>query len=305
MRPRTYSHSGVVTPQGLLLGLVAGLAGGLVLGAVYGFIIFINPFIYVSVLATVAFGVAMGFLVAKTMKAGKVRNAFAVAAVALLAAAFAHAVGWLVWLAKFMEDVEDFEAVYLLDPEVLFLLIAEINELGPWSIRNSEPVSGWFLWAIWGLEALIVLGGATGYAYLTAAEGVFCEPCGRWCSDDQVLLVLSAAPEHETTRLKAFEGDLDAIEQLPPPEAADSRYVTVKVARCEHCGKTNTLSLVEVQHTVNSKGEDEQSETVHLDHALISKEQLERLERHAAAQMEEGDDFDDDEETFEVADGAA
>ncbi|AWM33131.1 hypothetical protein [Hymenobacter nivis] len=58
----------------------------------------------------------------------------------------------------------------------------QINETGTWSLKSTTP-SGLVLWAIWLIEATIIVGGA----YLMAAaqaQEPFSEATGAWADEE-------------------------------------------------------------------------------------------------------------------------
>src|SRR4051812_23425629 len=155
-----YKPSGEVTVAGLSAGLFGGLFVGFVLAFIYAYLLAYIPFIYLNVLCAVGYAFGLGCVVGWLLKSGKMRNPLVGAFVTVLVSLFSYYVCWAVWLAAMLgrSDVDASALSLALHPGTLLGLILLVNEHGAWRIAKS-PVTGIFLWVIWGIEAVIVLVG--------------------------------------------------------------------------------------------------------------------------------------------------
>lgn len=270
-----YSHSSKVSIVGLLAGAAVGFVAGPVLGTIYSIAIAYIPIIYLNALLSGLFGAAIGGGVAFAMKKGKVRNTFVTVVVGFLATAFAHYVGWMVWVGVifFRSDVE-IPVLAILFPISLIEIILELSREGVWTIgRSDTPVSGVFLWIVWILEALIIFGASLLVGFGLADSEPFCEACENWCRPEDDALRLGVAPDSSTaTRLLA--GDLGAIAETPRADPAEPIWQQVDLCHCPSCGGTNTLTLSLVTLSYDKKGNAQAKKNTLVDRLLLTPEQV-------------------------------
>lgn len=191
-----YTPSGKFSPVSIILFLILCVTLFPVLGAIYTYAVWYIPFIYVSFLMTFGLGAGVGFLISKiVIHIGKVRSPKVAFSLVVLGAIVAIYVGWAVWADLIINSAEaagfsdmtvqkssmDLEQVlfFLTHPTLLFQLMADINDYGTWGFSSGSSVSGFFLWIVWGLEAIIIL--AT--VIIFGARGLgkpFCEKSNKW-----------------------------------------------------------------------------------------------------------------------------
>ena len=168
-----YKPSGKFSITAFLLLLATCITVLPLLGLAYAYAIWYMPFIYVSFLLTVAFGLAIGYVLDRiVIRFGKVRNnkiGIILGGFGSLAALY---FSWAVWvdlvvnagesygssrLGITVSNVKALQVIYLaLNPRRLAELIRAINTVGTWSIFRIQ-VSGIFLMIIWLVEALVVI----------------------------------------------------------------------------------------------------------------------------------------------------
>lgn len=283
-----YTHSGRVTPQGLVLGAAAALVGAPILGAIYAAAIYYIPFVYLNMILTVLFGLGVGFGVGGAMAFGHVRNTALTVLAGLAAAAVGHYVGWIVWVALVLQDVPDFNAVVLLFPPELVEAVVEIGEVGAWSLRGND-VNGPFLWVIWCIEALLVFGAAGFGAFGAGSANAYCEACARWCTGKDGVLRLTGEVDGAAIAKRLEASDLAALHGPALAAAAANDWHQVDLELCEGCGGTNTLSFSRIQVTHDAKGNEKRSEDVLVARLLVSKDQaawVQGVAAHLAASQQ-------------------
>jgi len=263
MFPSThYQHSGKAPIGGVLLTLIGGLIAGALLGAIYGFLIFWSPFVYINAFITFGLGVALATAVGSLGKLGKMRNAAVLTVIALLIAIIAYFVHWVVW-------VERMTGTLLLQPDQMWAFLATINVLGPWSIFGWTP-TGAALWAIWGIEALVIVGMGT-----VSAHGVidipYCEETKQWTTESilpERFVPLDGVPKVDSPN--------SLLQTLQPDKDAAAAYTEVTVATAEG-SELRCVSVSSVNVETNKDGKEETEKTNIVRHMLFDRDSFERL----------------------------
>lgn len=267
MFPSThYQHSGKAPVGGVLLTLIGGPTAGLVLGAIYGFLIFWSPFVYINAFITFGCGVALATVVGSLAKFGKIRNVAIVTVIALVTAVLAYYVHWVVWVERMTETM-------LLAPDQMWAFLSTVNALGPWSIFGWTPTGG-ALWAIWGIEAVVIVGMGT-----ISAHGVidipFCEDTGQWTTESVLqnhFEPLDAAPTVDSPR--------SLLQILKPAANPGQVYTEVAVATAEgsdlRCVSLNTVAV-----ETDKDGKEDTEKTSIVKNMLFDRDSFEQLMRMA------------------------
>lgn len=262
MFPSThYEHSGKAPLGGILVTLVGGLIAGIILGAVYGFLIYWSPFVYINAFITFACGVGLAMSVGGLAKIGKIRNAALVTAVALIVAIAAYYVHWSVWVGRMIEAP-------VTAPGELWAFISTVNVLGPWSIFGWTP-TGFALWAIWGIEAIVIVGIGT-----VSAHGVvdvpFCEDTGQWTTE-------TALPEHfATIESPSVNSPSSLLEALHPNGDSPNAYTEVSVATADG-SDLRCVSLNSVVVEKDKDGKEESKKQIIVKNMIFDRGSFERL----------------------------
>jgi hypothetical protein len=269
MSPAThYKHSGKAPFVGVFLTLIIGLIAGVILGVIYGFLIYWSPFVYVNAFITFGFGIGLAILVGTAAKMGKVRNSTVVTVLALLVALVAYVAHWSVWIGR-MAEMES------VAPGDIWALVNVINTLGPWSIFNWTP-TGFALWAIWGIEALVIVGIGTFAAHGTT-DVPFCEDTGQWTKETKVAAQFAPLPEDPDIN---SPGSL--LGALHPVEDNARAYTAVSVATAEG-SELRCATLTRVTVETDKDGKDKTSETTVVKDLLLDRQSFEKLTRMGQA----------------------
>jgi hypothetical protein len=276
-----YKPSGEVTLAGLGAGLFGGLLMGFVLAFVYAYMIAYIPFIYLNLLCTTGYTLALGFVIGWLLKSGKMRNpavgVFAAVAVSLISYYFC----WAVWLSAMLSrsnvDVSAFALAT--HPAALLDLILRVNEKGAWTLgRGSTPVTGVILWVVWGVEALAVLIGPPVIAWGVMSSEPFCEHCGEWCDEDHGLV--SLAPSEPEGLKRVFESkEFERLKSVGAREDGAQDWYRLNLHRCKRCDKTNTLTVKTEKITFDSKGNSKLKSTDLFSKLVLAPTEVEELRR--------------------------
>jgi hypothetical protein len=274
-----YKPSGEVTPAGLGAGVFGGLVVGLVLAFVYAYLLAYIPFIYLNILCTLGYMFALGCVVGWLLKSGKMRNpvvgVFAATVVSLLSYYFC----WAVWLSAMLgrNDFDVSAFTLASQPGVLLDLILRVNETGAWSIGHS-PITGFVLWVVWGVEALMVLVGPPVLAWGVLTSEPFCEFCGEWCDEDRGLVSLAQAEPAGLRR--TFESkEFERLRAIGAKEGGAADWYRLDLHHCKRCDRTNTLTVKSEKITFDSKGRSKVRSTNLLNKLVLAPNEVEDLRR--------------------------
>ncbi len=118
------------------------------------------------------------------------------------------------------------------------------NELGV-QVKGAH-VTGWFLWLLWGAEALLVAG--TGAAMASAAASKpYCEDCGYWCHFQPDLLVLPGVLSEPLVKAVSEDNLEETKAVINKIEVNDGTgLVGVSLHSCPHCEQ----SFADISHRV-------------------------------------------------------
>lgn len=276
-----YKPSGEVTVAGLAAGLLGGLLVGLVLTVAYAYLLIYVPFVYAHILCTVVYAAALGAVVGCLLKAGKMRNhavgVFVAAAVAFLSYYFC----WAVWLSAVLAraDVDVSVLTLASRPALLLDVILKLNETGAWSIgRGGIPVTGLFLWVVWGAEALTVLVAPTVMVRAALTSEPFCEHCDEWCYEDKGLVTLLSAGRDELRR-RLEAKDFEYLKTVGARQEGDWELCKLSLYHCKQCDRTNALTVKHETTTFDSKGRSKTNSTVFVKQLLLNASEAEDLRR--------------------------
>jgi hypothetical protein len=276
-----YRPAGTLDARSMLITTTLGVTAGMI-GAGLVWLWEWSPIPTFVILTSLIQGLGVGAVMAFAVGRLRMRNPWVVAIVGfacgLLSAGLVHYGHYLHMVSQIAEHTraEISEDKTLPEPERKSLLarldadpaafvdpyfIQETHHsgfLGSLILRSEEgfrlertPVTGTFVWIIWGVEALAVAGIAS-IAAATRAGKPFCEECGYWCEDQTDLLTLPAASavpvvdairDDSPSRVAALRGD--------PPVDDGAGIVAVSLSACPGCDQ----SFANVVHRIKKKKE--------------------------------------------------
>ena len=261
-----------------LLAVAAGAVG--LLAWVYQLLNGVIPFIVLNLLTLAGFTLATVLIGSSVVHRAHVRNRRVGALVGLLVAGSGLSASYFWMYRAAVSDLlaenpgvtrEDVEA------ELPFARWINFRVESGWTLsrhgRDGGNLSGPFVYILWGLEALIVLG-ATALVTTGASAEPYCEDCKAWMPAKKTrVLGVGRADVEPLLQL----GDLARVVSLEAPENAQrSRWISLDAESCPNCGRTY-LSVSESEETVDRKGKTSirtQSIASHLELGLKQAEQL-------------------------------
>lgn len=274
-----YQHSGNYSGSAILVSLLGGAAAALVLGFVYAYVILYCPFVYINFFATLFYGAAVGFVAASLLKRQHARNGGVAVAVGLGLGLLAIWAQWVAWIFALLgqSDLERDLLGLALNPGILWEVIREVNNVGAWTLKGSTPTGG-FLWAIWAVEALMLVGAVVFVAKSSMDAEPYCESCGSWCKEeDNVAQVQTCDPEELKRRMESK--DLGFLERLGARAEGASAWMQVGLHRCKQCGMTNTMKVDAVTVTVDKKNKESKSTKTVFEKLLVSSGECDTVQQ--------------------------
>jgi hypothetical protein len=266
-----YKHSGHFSVIGLLVGAAIGSAAALLLGFFYAHGLVLISDERMAMLATVAFGGLLGVAAGYGFVWGKVRNQPVAAAVTCTISAFALYVSWAVWVSLTLEsqNIGTISWMKLVErPGMLWGLICAINQDGTWSLGSDPVTKGTALWAVWLVEAAIVIGCSLGIQIAILGLHAFCERCERWCSRGAKIVL--ALPQSLTQlKLELEANDLRSLESLGLASPGGD-HLLAELDSCPQCRQLDTLSLTLTTIRKNRLGQATIRKKKVLEHLLIA-----------------------------------
>ena len=277
-----YQPSNKMPLGGVLLFLLGGVLAAAVLAFVYIYAIWYIPFVYINFFLCLGFGLVLGGTLMLLAKAGKLRSPTGVGLLALLVGLAAVYLEWSVYLTLLFnsettgtgrdaDTSTSFSASLFGDvlthPGAMWNAISKINETGTWSLKGATP-SGLFLWLVWLVELVIIVGGA----YLLAksqADEPFSELANEWADEETLAHPVAYAPDAAQTRTALETGQFHAL----APHVAQSEldpFARLKLHRVPNDPGCQYLTLENVTTKVDDKGKASQSTATVVQHLAIS-----------------------------------
>ncbi len=210
-----YTPSGRFEGRAVVNTLVFGGLGAVILGALYGLVSRYNPFVYVSFIATLAFGFLLGLVATRAAQSGASRSTPFDAGAGLVVGFFGLWASWVVW-AWLMSDASVATDLATSGPAGWKAFFTETSEVYRINLsrrggRGAEFSSTAML-VTWAVEALAVLVVSTFTAYATSDSRVFNEATHQWAETTlEGELEANEGLDVETLRRAFAGGDFQAL----------------------------------------------------------------------------------------------
>lgn len=279
---RTYKHSGKVAPQAFILMLLAGLGCSIALGLIYGIVTWLNPFIYINILGTFFFGLAVGKTVEWAGKTGKCRNLTWLTICTLFAVGIGIYISWVAWIFAASEWT-----LLILFPWDLITVLQGIAQEGAWEIFGYTP-TGFVLYAIWLAEASIISIVAVMMCDDVLKKSAFCERCQVWLEQPHSYGPFAALGQAERKQLRAAlaQQDYAHLDSLQSLQEGDATFTEVHLQACKSCSDLCLLSVQDVTPSVDDKGNVTFKPEPIVDRLLIRADAFAEIEAQLVALIE-------------------
>lgn len=269
---QTYSHSGAVPLGGAVAALATAVVSAVVGGFLYAYAFAYIPIVHLNVLITVGFGLALGFAVAKVAEQGKVRNNLVVGFLGVLAAVMGLYIYWgaYYWALAGFHRIPEI-GLYAFMPWGLVDMGTQLFQNGSWGLTEGNPVKGWFLVALWIIEAAVVVALAVAAARLNW-DRPFCESCQQWTDSERGVARLSGTGR-EPAWEKVLGGDLPSLAEFQPSLPGSMQFIRLDVARCPHCATSRFLTIASVTVTIDQNRKPKETTRSLVKNAIVSPSQ--------------------------------
>ncbi len=295
MKAIYYKPSGKFSPLSLVYFIILSATLLPLLALLYSYCIWYIPFVYINLFITIGFGMGIGLIIASlTIKKGKVRNPTLALLLGVTGGLVALYFNWAIWANLVINSGETYGSsrigitvsnvkflqVFSLitQPAALLEFIKEIGEYGTWGIRGTT-IRGTFLYIIWFIEALIVIGVSAALTW-QKARTPFCEISNTWSGEkelsafnrikDKGQLITSLT----VTTTSDLEEALSTLGRIEDPETQDHSIFTVHTSDQGQ----NYLSVQNKIAKENKKGEIRFESNNVLEYIAISRTMIDLLE---------------------------
>ena len=255
------------------------------LGLLYAYCIWYIPFIYINFFITLGFGFLVAFCLNKlVIKKGKVRNPVLAVTIGFVAALIALYFHWSIWIDLVINAGESYGSdrigitlsnikflqvfSLIFQPSLVFEYINNVNEFGTWGIRGAT-VSGTFLWIIWAIELVMVVGVSCFLPYLESKKP-FSESTNSWY-DEIVLPALTFVEDKEQLISDIISNNLSGFDFLNKDVKSESESHSIFTLYKSKSGK-NYLTIENKMSSLNSKGKIEFKADEFIEYILIDSQ---------------------------------
>ncbi len=287
---------------GLIFWLLAGIVAMAVLALVYQQGLHWIPLIYISVLLTVGFGMAVAFVANFIVDKSHCRNPLLAGAIALMLIVFGLGAKFYLQYWQLTQDVvaEQVDEIapnltadqkaeakkqlrQLFRQEMSFFDHLKFRAEAGFNVgkagraNNGAPISGAFVYLIWLIEAGIV-------AYfgirppMDAAGQPYSEKLGQWADEAEQVMLLPINNDEMVSQIKAATS-VDDLLELPIPKTDQSHqfasYIVNSIPGQEMEDAYLSVDLLTL--TTNKEGELETETNPLVKHAILTSEQRKQL----------------------------
>lgn len=281
-KERYYQPNGDLNITGVITTLGLGVLAAVLLGFVYGIVAFYNPLIYLGFLGAWFSSIGLAWVVNKAAVTSKQHTpmvTIVIGAVVGLVAIYAAWVGWLYAMSEY--------SALLLNPADIFFFMSLFAEEGIYEIFGWVP-KGAALYGIWGLEALIIVGGTVFQVIGGVDRRPYCDSCDQWTTSEVITTnakkigVISKAVGALERR------DMSALTDLKFTDGKYGQFSQVLVNQCKSCGGPKYLWVQNVEVSFDDDGNQEVAATTVVENLIISNSEYDELKQWAAKLLEEG-----------------
>jgi hypothetical protein len=237
-----------------IIGIVLGPFLVILLSIIYAYIDVYNPLVYFTLL--VFLGFLFGIIVVQKLviRFSKCRSTSSSIIYGVVTGLFGIYASWSTFLYVLIqkEDLPMELLDILQSPSFVFEMAKSISVDGYFTLFGTT-VKGGFLWFIWIVEAIGILGAGALGGLAVMHEEVFCEDCNRWAED--INFDLRLAIEDKDAAKVLIDTTIEKILTFRKLENPNSEHIRVNLHQCSKCRNTNTIDVDLMTYETNDKGE--------------------------------------------------
>ena len=242
--------SGNIFIVGILLGPILVT----LLSIIYAYIDVYNPIVYLTLLVFI--GLLFGIIIVQKLviRLSKCRSKGSSIVYGIVTGLFGVYASWCAFLYVMFrrEDLPVELLDLMLSPSLVFEMAQSLSVDGYYTLFGAT-VKGGFLWFIWIVEAIGIIGAGALGGLAVMHEEIFCEDCKRWAEDIDFNLRL--AIEDKDLAKKTIESDITKLLDLPIYTGTNSEHIKVNLHQCSKCLNTSTIDVDFMSYETNDKGE--------------------------------------------------
>ncbi len=262
-----------MSAKGILYTLGAGIVGAAVLGAVYAYASYFIPFIYLNLILCGLFGIGVGWLVGRASYLGEVRNQNFIMATAVGCGLLAMYFAWIFWLHALTEmEIMDFS------PGYIFGMMDLLSVDGIWSIFGATP-TGFGLYAVWLIEALIVAIAALVLALGSSGREPYCEDCEKWTNETNLTVVAEPVANPAALINSLEQRDVSVLTTMKAVPMADTYRTKVDLVKCPSCSNSHYLVVEAIEASYDGDGNLKEDETTIVENLKLNRDSYETIKR--------------------------
>ncbi|MDR1607844.1 MAG: hypothetical protein LBT38_05485 [Deltaproteobacteria bacterium] len=243
---QNYQPSGFFTPGAFLVTLLATSLFTALTSVIYALAIWYIPLFFVGALAPFVWALLSAKTVGSLINRTKIRNSKVAGLVGLLGSLPGYYCSWVVWanLVINMGEIIGFgsgrssisvskSSIHLdqliliaTHPQDIIELMKLVNVDGLWAIKNFV-VKGYFLWGVWALEFLVIIGAHCVY-FARRAAIPFSEATDSWIKPTKLKTKVAYPLEDELFLNNLNQGDISYLLSASPAANTESEnYLTL------------------------------------------------------------------------------
>lgn len=242
--------SGNIFIVGILLGPILVT----LLSIIYAYIDVYNPFVYLTLLVFI--GLLFGIIILQKLviRLSKCRSIGSSIIYGIVTGVFGVYASWCTFLyVMFSKEDLPVELLDLMLSPSLVYEMAQVLSVDGYFTLFGATVKGGFLWFIWIVEAIGIIGAGALGGLAVMHEEIFCEDCNRWAED--IDFDLRLAIENKDSAKKTIELDLTTILNYPIYTGTNTEHIKVNLHQCSKCQNTSTIDIDFISYETSNKGE--------------------------------------------------
>lgn len=172
---------------------------------------------------------------------------------------------WVVWIFAASE-----QQALVLFPGGLLGTLGDLAKEGAWGIFGFTPTGGMF-YAIWGVEALMIVGVSGLAAWISIGITPYCEHCNQWIEEPEKVEFLEPLKDDEETLKKKLEaGDFSALLELKKVPPSAQAFSELELLHCSKCKMQELLTVRSATITKDDDGSDDRDDDDLVELLIIS-----------------------------------
>jgi hypothetical protein len=243
--------SGNIFIVGILLGPILVT----LLSIIYAYIDVYNPIVYLTLLVFIGLLVGIFIVQKLVIRLSKCRSKASSIIYGILTGLFGFYASWCTFLYVMFrkEDVPMELLDLMLSPSLVYEMAQSLSVDGYFTLLGGGTVRGGFLWFIWIVEAIGIIGAGALGGLAVIHEEIFCEDCNRWAED--INFDMRLAIDNKGITKEIIETDIEKILNFDKLENLNSEHIKVNLHQCSKCQNTNTIDIDFMTYETNDKGE--------------------------------------------------